>query len=903
LFSGATINLTGTGQMNIRPATDLESQEIGGVAHLGAGTSLNLGSNSDLLDSERFTTDGLGTTVVFGISGSTTVNNPLTVQGTLGSSQFWPVGNTTATGPVLLNNGSVVGHSLFIAGAGSTLKLITVGAAGEIFVSNTMTALPNAFIGAANGGNGRFNVVFRQGNLTIQNGLETATGVEFENDGVLNLQAGTLQVDDSPLGHKGAGQFNLAAGTKFVTLSPFALEAATVTGDGVFKIENVFHPTAVTVSNLDSSFGDIDGGLTITHDWESPFPGRTVTGSVTLSSGATMNAPNGITFKNGSVQINGTANLGSACVTNGASFNVNFGGVANFNPPNGISALSTCGSTGFLEVHTNARMLVNVTGRSAIVVPSEINGGTLEVSGGALSYLAPSTIWLGTQPGLIVDGGASMSFQSPVQFNNSRSTGSGLVSFDFTNFSGTATILNPVNFNNAEFTGTGGNVQLPSYSNAKRLIIDAGNTLTIYGNLTVDPTALLTNNGTIQNQNFGTISVTTKGVAISGSGLINNFGTITGGSLEGTTIDTALTTYGFFSSRIIANSGLLTLTNLTNIDSTGTLTGGNYEADSNSTLSFGSTVLNNAANLAANGPGARLPFQSLQSNSGTIGVDGGGTITAAAFTNTGTVNIGAGSAFSANSYTQADGTTTLSDATAQINAPTILQGGVLRGYGTITRTLQNLGGDLQPNLESSNREFNQPGTLTVQGNYSEGPAGHLHIYLTDQTHYSQLHVVGTATFAGTLQLDPMYELVYEYSFVPNPGDTFKVMTYASHSGTPTIVGQDQAFIPDFIYGAHFNPTDLTFIVETVDPKVLIANLETTITGLGLDGGTMTSLNSKLGAALSALQRGDSNAACGQLGAAVNFVNAQTGKKISSDQAATILDSLTKIRAKVGCGAT
>lgn len=106
-----------------------------------------------------------------------------------------------------------------------------------------------------------------------------------------------------------------------------------------------------------------------------------------------------------------------------------------------------------------------------------------------------------------------------------------------------------------------------------------------------------------------------------------------------------------------------------------------------------------------------------------------------------------------------------------------------------------------------------------------------------------------------------------------------MVTYGSRSGQfATLAGQDQTFIPDFIYSPHYNANDLTFIVETMDPKVMIANLQNTISGLGLDQGTANSLNSQLSAALGAMQRGNSNAACGSLGATQNYVNAKTGRK-------------------------
>ena len=82
--------------------------------------------------------------------------------------------------------------------------------------------------------------------------------------------------------------------------------------------------------------------------------------------------------------------------------------------------------------------------------------------------------------------------------------------------------------------------------------------------------------------------------------------------------------------------------------------------------------------------------------------------------------------------------------------------------------------------------------------------------------------------------------------------------------------------------------------------MLIANLETTISNLGIDSGTATSLKSQLEAALSALQRGNASAACGSLGATQNYISAQSGKKLTQDQAAMLTDAVQKIRAKVGC---
>jgi hypothetical protein len=113
------------------------------------------------------------------------------------------------------------------------------------------------------------------------------------------------------------------------------------------------------------------------------------------------------------------------------------------------------------------------------------------------------------------------------------------------------------------------------------------------------------------------------------------------------------------------------------------------------------------------------------------------------------------------------------------------------------------------------------------------------------------------------------------------------------------VGQDlHGAGPDYPFTPHYNAADLTFIVESQDPLVLIANLASSIASLGLEQSVVQSLMAKLDAAYSSLQRGNTNATCGQLGAAVNFVNAQSEKKLPPDAAGMILSSLQKIREKL-----
>jgi hypothetical protein len=144
---------------------------------------------------------------------------------------------------------------------------------------------------------------------------------------------------------------------------------------------------------------------------------------------------------------------------------------------------------------------------------------------------------------------------------------------------------------------------------------------------------------------------------------------------------------------------------------------------------------------------------SLQSfsNSGTIGGSGsisitGGTTTDT-FTNTGTVAIG--------------GTLTLSSFTS----------GVF-GTGSLGNNVSVLASNVRPGLS--------PGITTVTGNYTQNSASSLNIELGGRaagTGFDQLNVAGAATLAGPLNVSLVP------GFVPSPGDTFKVMTFASRTGS------------------------------------------------------------------------------------------------------------------------
>jgi hypothetical protein len=232
--------------------------------------------------------------------------------------------------------------------------------------------------------------------------------------------------------------------------------------------------------------------------------------------------------------------------------------------------------------------------------------------------------------------------------------------------------------------------------------------------------------------------------------------------------------------------------------SSGTLTGGTWEV-SNGALWFftGFDVTTNAANLSISGANSSIrdsffdnALSGLTTNTaaGTFTVGNGYNFTVTSdFSNAGRVDIQGGAGFSTGSsnYDQSAGQTTVDGTLSAANVA--LHGGSLHGTGTIAGNVTNAGivtpGDA-------------PGTLTIQGNYTQTAAGTLDINLAGPASFSQLAVSGTATLAGTLNL------ALAPGFTPAAGASFAILTFAAHSGnfgteTGLILSPNKFFVPNF----------------------------------------------------------------------------------------------------------
>jgi Ice-binding-like len=88
--------------------------------------------------------------------------------------------------------------------------------------------------------------------------------------------------------------------------------------------------------------------------------------------------------------------------------------------------------------------------------------------------------------------------------------------------------------------------------------------------------------------------------------------------------------------------------------------------------------------------------------------------------------------------------------------------------------------------------------------------------------------------------------------------------------------------------------------DVLSPAQFAQGVIDATSGMGLMSGTADSLTSKLEAYIASTARGNGTAACGQLGAFVNYVNAQSGKQITAADATILLTDEARLTTATGC---
>lgn len=149
------------------------------------------------------------------------------------------------------------------------------------------------------------------------------------------------------------------------------------------------------------------------------------------------------------------------------------------------------------------------------------------------------------------------------------------------------------------------------------------------------------------------------------------------------------------------------------------------------------------------------------------------------FTNNGTVEVVAGElVFSGADIDLGDGTLDPGETL------TIGEGISLVGSGTLNANLVNAG-TVSPGSSA--------GIITVNGNYNQESTGILEIELGSPSS-DKLVVNGEANLAGALNVTSLQ------GFTPQPGDSFTILSYASHIGSFPTVNLPDGYEWDLVYG-------------------------------------------------------------------------------------------------------
>jgi hypothetical protein len=141
------------------------------------------------------------------------------------------------------------------------------------------------------------------------------------------------------------------------------------------------------------------------------------------------------------------------------------------------------------------------------------------------------------------------------------------------------------------------------------------------------------------------------------------------------------------------------------------------------------------------------------------------------------------------------------------------------------------------------------------------------------------------------------------TFTPIASDNCSLVSVTSSPASGSFFAIGDATVTSTATDAAGNQSPCTFTVHVRGAAEQISNLIGLVQTLDLQPGTANSLSVKLQIAARVLERGNINAACGILGAFLNEVNAQTGKKLTAALADFLITDVARIHSVLGCSET
>ncbi len=718
-------------------------------------------------------------------------------------------------------------------------------------------------------------------NLTLNNGgISTGSGTLRVNSGTINLKnggtsSGTFVVAAGTTIEFPTGAHTLSAGTTIGGAG-----CPRITG-GVLTVSG-----AVTAQNFELASGTLNGSGTLTTTGTFKWTGGTMSGSgsTTIAAGATllMSSASYLSFDTRTISNQGSATWsgsGNILASAGAVFNnagtflaqsdqmllINGVSTATFTNSGSFTKAGTTGTTEVRWAFNNTGITDVETGTLTFTAGGSASGGAFAVAAGTALQLTGGTYVLNsgttvTGAGFARVAGAVATVGSSVTAQNFELASGTL------NGSGTLTTTGTFKWTGGTMSGSGNTTIAPgatlSISSTNVLLFDTRTisnqgsaTWSGSGSISASAGAVFNNAGTFLVQNDQMLLI--NGVS---TATFTNSGSFTKAGTTGTTeVRWAFNNTGITD----VETGTLTFT------AGGSASGGAFAVAAGTALQLtgGTYVLNSGTSITGAGfarvAGAMatvagsVTAQNFELASGTL--NGSGTLTT-----TSTFKWTGGTMNGSGNTTIAPGATLLISSTSTLlfNTRTISNqgsatwsgsgsiaasaGAVFNNAGTFlaqndqmlaingvsTATFTNSGSFTKAgttgttevrwafsNVASGTIDI-QSGVVSLTGNYAPASTTALGIKiggLSAGTQFGQLKIGGTATLAGTLNIS------LTPGYVPNIGDRFPILTYASRTGTFSAMtgsdlGNGGVFTPDFSSG-----TSLALVVTQATPTPTPAN--------------------------------------------------------------------------------
>ncbi|HEX8600521.1 MAG TPA: S-layer homology domain-containing protein [Chloroflexia bacterium] len=493
----------------------------------------------------------------------------------------------------------------------------------------------------------------------------------------------------------------------------------TVVGDGITRVNGALLQLQGTLAaqNLELASGEIDGAGTLAVSGVLNWSGGQMTGAgaTNISNGASLNVSGSNSKALSARTLN---NQGVATWLGTGAINLEAGAAINNSglfDAQNNAAIASTGQGTFRNTGTFRKSVSTGITTIASAIKFENDKGTVDVAGGTLRFGGA--------------GGAGATWIDSALKIGSPAAASAVLEFagGAHSFEGENTV-----------TGDGG-------------LRVAGANLSLQGVLSVQNMELVA--GTVQDT--GTLTINGR-LAWTGGEMLGAGVTEIG---MGATLNVSGNSSKMLRGRTLTNKGTLNMA--------GTFFG---VADSATLNNTATGILDLKADGSMQASGAASTF----TNAGTLRKSAGaGTALFAAginFTNSGTVESQTGRLEFASGYTQTAGTTRLNGGNIAAGGAFNLAGGNLVGVGTVFANVSNAG-VVAPGAS--------PGSLTVNGNYTQMSAGALNIEIGGPaagTQHDALIVTGVANLAGKINLS------LANGFMPADGMAFEVLQYASYAG-------------------------------------------------------------------------------------------------------------------------